>query len=409
MAIPDIDLMDPKVFSNGIPYDYFRQLRQSDRLTQGRDTDGEQFWNVVRHCDVAAVSRHTAVFSTSPTTMTSVRKIDSSKGDTTAASSNQIIAFLDGPPHIRLRKLTHKAFAPARVATLEARTKDIVDSLLAEALAKGEFDMAADVALRLPFEVLADVLGVAANDREMVLQWARQSINLGDPDFDATASQASIFKLNDYLRNFASLRAREPVDDLFSVLLAGRIKGDTHNLADRLTPDEAAAFVTMVITAAADTIFCSVTGAVLALLEFRDQLDKLRADRSLMSSAVDEILRWVTPVTHFARNVVSDTEVAGQVIRAGERVVLWYTSANRDEEVFAEPDRFDITRSPNPHLAFGGGGPHVCMGIGLAVMAVRQFLESAIDLLPRLEITGTPVRPETNFMNSVKHLPMRFR
>src|SRR6266571_418235 len=332
MAIPDIDLMDPKVFSNGIPYDYFRQLRQSDRLTQGRDTDGEQFWNVVRHCDVAAVSRHTAVFSTSPTTMTSVRKIDSSKGDTTAASSNQIIAFLDGPPHIRLRKLTHKAFAPARVATLEARTKDIVDSLLAEAVQKGEFDMAADVALRLPFEVLADVLGVAADDREMVLEWARQSINLGDPDFDATASQASIFKL-----------------------------------------------------------------------------DELRADRTLLPSAVDEILRWVTPVTHFARNVVSDTEIAGQQIRAGERVVLWYTSANRDEEVFAEPDRFDIARTPNPHLSFGGGGPHVCMGIGLAVMAVRQFLESAIDLLPRLEITGTPVRPETNFMNSVKHLPMRFR
>jgi cholest-4-en-3-one 26-monooxygenase len=176
-----------------------------------------------------------------------------------------------------------------------------------------------------------------------------------------------------------------------------------------MSPDEVGAFVTMLITAIIDTVFCSITGGVLALLEFRDQLELLRADRTLLPAAVDEILRWVTPVTHFARNVVSDTWVGGQQIKADERVVLWYTSANRDEQAFANPDRFDIARSPNPHVSFGGGGPHSCMGSGLAVMVIRQFIEGAIDLLPRLEITGTPVRPETNFMNSVKFLPMRYR
>lgn len=409
MTTTDIDLMDAKVFAKGIPYAYFRQLRQADGLTIGTDTDGEKFWNIVRHSDVVSISRNTAVFSTSPSTMTSVRKIDPSKIDPEVASSSPIIAFLDGPPHLRLRKLTHRGFAPARVNALTARTRGIVDSLLAAAVARGEFDMATDVALKLPFEVFAEVLGVPDGDRHMVLECARQSINLGDPDFDATASQDSIFKLNDYFRGFAQFRFNEPADDLVSVLLAARLKDDHPGLPDRMSPDEVGAFVTMLITAIIDTVFCSVTGGVLALLEFRDQLELLRTDHSLLPTAVDEILRWVTPVTHFARNVVSDTWVSGQQIKAGERVVLWYTSANRDEQAFENPDRFDITRSPNPHVSFGGGGPHICMGSGLAIMVIRQFIEGAIDLLPRFEITGTPVRPETNFMNSVKFLPMRYR
>lgn len=406
MAIQNIDLMNAKVFCDGVPYDYFRQLRHAGMLVAGTDTDGEPFWNVVRYKDVAAISRDTAVFSTSPSTMTSVRKIDVSQAGPAAST---IIAFLDGPPHIRLRKLTHKAFAPGRVAELEAGTRRTVGSLLATVLDKGEFDMAEDIALSLPFEVFADLLGVPDSDREMVVGWGRRSINLGDPDFDSSASQTSIFKLNDYFGDFARFRLREPADDLLSVLLGARLKDDRHGLADRLSPEEAAAFVTMLITAIIDTVFCSVTGAVLALLEFRDQLGLLRADRSLIPGAVDEILRWVTPVTHFARNVIADAEIDGQRLRAGERVVLWYTSANRDEEVFRDPDRFDVTRTPNPHLSFGGGGPHMCMGTGLAVLVLRQFLDGVIDLLPRLEVTATPVRSETNFMNSIKRLPMRFR
>ncbi|MGH3922341.1 MAG: cytochrome P450 [Pseudonocardiaceae bacterium] len=401
MAIQDIDLMDPMVFSNGIPYDYFRQLRQSDRLPMASDTDGERFWYVLRHRDVVRISRDVTIFASSPTTMTSVRKQD---------ISEPVITFLDGPAHTRMRKLAFKAFAPARLAALEAPIRHIVDSLLSDVSNKGEFDMAEDVALRLPFEVLAKLLGVPDSDREMVIGWARQTVNLGDPEYDGNSSEtgADVFRqLLDYFLDFAEFRAKEPADDLFSVLMGARLKGDRLNLPDRLSPDEVGVFATTLITAGSETTYCSVTGAVLALLEFRGQLAMLRADRSLMRSAVDEILRWVTPVTHFARNVVNDTEIAGQRIRAGERVVMWYTSANRDEEVFTDPDHFDITRKPNPHVTFGGGGPHFCIGNLLATMELRQFLEGVIDLLPQLEITGTPVRPETNFMNSIKHLPMR--
>jgi cholest-4-en-3-one 26-monooxygenase len=412
MAMDDIDLMDAGAFDGGIPHDYFRRLRQAGHLPRGYDTDGEPLWFVVRHEDVSRISRDTAVFSSRPHTMTSVRKLGQDP-------SYPIITFLDSPEHARMRKLTFKAFTPARLAALTEPVRRIVRTLLDEVTQKGDFDLAEDIALRLPFEVLADLLCVPAGDRDMVLGWAYQTVNLGDPEYDnSTAGGGTsgagegedVFrKLADYFLNFAHYRAAEPGDDLFSVLLAARLKANPHNLPDRLTPDEVGTFATTLITAGSETTYCSVTGAVLALLEHRDQLDLLRADRSLLPGATDEVLRWVTPVTHFARRAVTDTHVAGQLVRAGERVVMWYTSANRDEAVFADPDRFDIRRSPNPHLTFGGGGPHVCIGNGLALMELRLFLEGLVDIAPRLELTGTPVHPRTNFMNSIMRMPMRVR
>jgi cholest-4-en-3-one 26-monooxygenase len=272
--------------------------------------------------------------------------------------------------------------------------------------------MADDVALRLPFEVLLELLDIPAGDREMMLDWARGTVNLGDPEYDRNMSgdgEDCFQKIYEYLIDFAGYRAKHLTDDCFSVLLSARLKGGRLDVPDRLSPEEVGLFASTLITAGSETTYCSVTGGILALLESAGQLDRLRQDRSLLRGAANEVLRWVTPVTHFARTAAVDTEIAGQPIKAGERVVLWYSSANRDEEVFADPDRFDITRSPNPHLAFGGGGPHICIGNGLATMELHQFLDGALDLLPRLELTGPPVRPQTNFMNSIKHLPMRVR
>jgi cholest-4-en-3-one 26-monooxygenase len=400
--IQDLDLMDPEVFAHGIPHDHFRRLRAADRLTLGTDTDGSTFWYLVRHRDVSDVSRDTARFHSSPTTMTSVRKAD---------PSPPIITFLDGLDHTRIRKLTFKAFAPARLAALEQPIGRIVDTILSEMRERGEFDLADDVALRLPFEVLLELLDIPAGDREMVLDWSHATVNLGDPEYDRNMSgegEDCFQKIYEYLVDFAGYRAKHPADDCFSLLLDARLKSSRLDLPDRLSPEEVGLFASTLITAGSETTYCSVTGGVLALLESPDQLDLLRGDRTLLPTATNEVLRWVTPVTHFARTAVVDTEVGGQPIRAGERVVLWYSSANRDEDVFTDPDRFDITRSPNPHLTFGGGGPHVCIGNGLATMELRAFLSGVLDLLPQLEITGPPVRPETNFMNSIKHLPMRF-
>ncbi|MFE0021537.1 cytochrome P450 [Amycolatopsis sp. NPDC059021] len=396
MTIPGIDLMAPDAFTDGIPYDYFRDLRARPGLTRAADAEGNEFWYATRHRDVVTVSRDHKAFSSSPSTMTSVRLQD---------SDYRIITFLDAPDHTRMRQLTFKAFAPARIAALGESIRRIVGTLLATACEKGEFDLAEDVALPLPFEVLGELIGVPGSDREMVLRWARQTVNLGDPEYDAAAAGGpDVFtQLLDYFLEFARYRDRHPADDMFSLLLAARRKGD------RLTTEEIGVFATTLITAGSETTYCSVSGGVHALLRHGDQLAALRDDPGLLASATDEVLRWVTPVTHFARNTVEETEVAGQRITPGERVVMWYTSANRDEEVFEAPDRFDIRRRPNQHLSFGGGGPHVCIGNGLAVLELRTFLGAALDLLPRWELAGTPVRAETNFMNSIKHLPLRCR
>ena len=393
MTKHDIDLMDSKAFLGGIPHDYFRALRRYDGLPQVEDAEGNVFRYVVRHRDVSSISRNTTIFSSSPTTMTSLREV---------SAGFPIITFIDPPAHTRLRKLVFKVFAPARLAALDQPIRDIVDSLLATACTKGEFDLAEDIAFRLPFEVLATLLGIPDSDREEVIGLGRQTINLGDPEFDE--GDGDPFRMIfDYFQDLTRLRAAKPADDLFSALAAVRLK------EDRLTLDEITTFTTMLITAGSETTYCSVTGAVLALLEHPDQLALLRADRSLIPCAVDEILRWVTPVTHFARNVVADTKVAGQQVKAGERVVMWYSSANRDESVFTDPDRFDVTRNPNPHLSFGGGGPHVCIGNGLARLELRLFLEGVLDLLPTMELAGPLVHAETNLMNTIKHMLVRFR
>jgi cholest-4-en-3-one 26-monooxygenase len=397
MTVDHVDLMDPKAFVDGIPHDYFRELRRTPGLTLATDAEGYDFWYVVRHAEVVAVSRDTAVFSSSPSTMTSVRQ---------TSSGLPIITFMDGQEHSRLRKLTFKGFTPARMLALEGPVREIVDSLLAEMSARDEFDLADDVALRLPLEVLAELIGIPHDERAEVIAAASKTVNLGDPGYDKSTAEtgaAGFQFLTEYFTDLAARRAREPVDDLFSVLLAARVKDD------RLAEHEVSMFATTLMSAGSETTYCSLTGGVLALLEHPDQLELLRSDRGLIGTAVSEILRWVTPVTHFARNVVADTEIAGQPIKTGERVVIWYTSANRDEAVFTDPDRFDVTRSVNPHVSFGGGGPHYCIGNGLAALEMRIFLEAVLDRLPDLELLGPPVRTQTNFMNSFKHMPVRFR
>lgn len=393
----DLDLMDAASFRDGIPHEYFRELRHRDGLPRAGDEFGNEFWYAVRHRDVAMVSRDAKTFSSSPTTMTSLR-------DT--ASGFPIITFMDAPEHTRMRRLTFKAFAPARLAAMEPAIRDMIGKLMDAAFARDEFDLADDIALRLPFEVLAEMLDLPHEEREMVIGWAIQTINLGDPEFEAPPSEdgRDVFRMvYDYLQDLARRRAEVSTGDLFSTLVAAEVKGE------KLTLDEIGTFASTLVTAGSETTYCSLTGGIQALLENPDQLALLRADRSLLPKAVDEILRWVTPVTHFARTVTTDTEVGGQEIRAGERIVVWYSSANRDETVFAEPDRFDITRSPNPHLTFGGGGPHVCIGNGLATLELRLFLDMMLDHLPTLELAAPPERAETNFMNAVKHLRLRRR
>nr|CAM34361.1 putative cytochrome P450 dependend hydroxylase [Streptomyces tendae] len=394
----DIDLMDAGAFTAGVPYDYFRHLRGLPGLHRAKDAEGYDFWYLVRHADVARASKDTDTFRSGPSTMTSVRQ------DSTGLP---LISFLDAPEHSRLRRLVAKGFTPARLAALEQPVAGILRRILDDVTAKDEFDLAEDIAMQLPMEVLTELIGVPAGERDQIIEWGRSTVNLGDPGYRHSTPEkavAAFQNLMAYFRELAERRAGKPADDLFSVLLAVTDKDDS-----RLEPQEIALFATTLIGAGSETTYGSITGGVLGLLDRPDQVALLRRRRELIPAAVDEIVRWVTPVTHFARQVAKDTEIGGQSIAAGERVVLWYTSANRDESVFDRPDELLVTRRPNPHVSFGGGGPHVCIGRGLAVLELRLFLEAVIDRLPRLELTGEPVRSATNFMNSFRYVPARFR
>jgi cholest-4-en-3-one 26-monooxygenase len=396
MTVQELDLMDARAFVDGIPYDYFARLRRMPGLPKAVDAEGYEFWYLVRHADVVAASKDGEVFRSGPSTMTSVRQ--GSKG-------LPLITFLDGQEHARLRKQVFRGFTPARLARMEEPLAALVDRILAAVSAKDEFDLAEEVALRLPLEVLAELIGVPHEDRPEIIEWTRHTMNVGDPDYHHSTPEkaANAFReLMGYFHALAAARADRPADDLFSVLASG------HGQPGGLTLEEIALFGTTLV-GASETTYCSVSGGVLALLRHPEQLALLRADRTLIPAAVEEIIRYVTPATHFARQVARDTEVAGQPIRAGERVVLWYTSANRDENVFEDPDRFDVTRRPNPHVSFGGGGPHVCIGRALAGIELRLFLDAVLDRLPDLELTGEPVRSATNSMNAFRSIPARFR
>jgi cholest-4-en-3-one 26-monooxygenase len=315
-----------------------------------------------------------------------------------------LIVFTDPPAHTRLRRLAKRGFTPARIQGLADLVRRIADRVVADLVAKGEFDLAAEAALRLPLEVISEFVGIPGADRARVLGWVLRTVNIGDPDFSTGRDSGMAYReLFGYLRDLAERRRSEPTDDLISTLLAARFDEESFDL------DELAMFATQLMNAGSETTYCSIAGGVRALLEHPDQLALLRTDRELIPRAVEEILRWVTPVTHFARNVTVDTEIAGRAVRAGQRVVLWYTSADRDEAVFDRPDAFDVTRRPNPHVVFGAAGPHVCVGSNLARLEIRCFLEAALDHLPRLELTGPPVQAETNLMNSIKRMPVRLR
>ncbi|MER6666871.1 cytochrome P450 [Amycolatopsis japonica] len=397
MTVQELDLMDARAFADGIPYDYFARLRQEPGLPKATDGEGYEFWYLVRHAEVALAAKDNDTFRSGPSTMTSVRQ---------SSTGLPLITFLDGPEHARLRKLVSKGFTPARLAKLERPVGRIVDRIVGEVTAKAEFDLAEEIALQLPLEVLAELIGVQEADRPEIIEWTRHTMNVGDPGYHHSTpekARGAFQKLMEYFQELAARRAERPEDDLFSVLLETRLDG-----GEQMSRDEVALFGTTLV-GASETTYCSVSGGVLALLRNPDQLALVRDNRALLPLAVEEIIRYVTPATHFARQVAKDTEIAGQPIKAGERVVLWYTSANRDETVFDHPERFDVTRSPNPHVSFGGGGPHVCIGRGLANIELRLFFDAVLDRLSTLELAGEPVRSATNAMNAFRSMPARFR
>jgi cholest-4-en-3-one 26-monooxygenase len=319
-----------------------------------------------------------------------------------SAGAGELMLNQDPPRHTQLRKLVNRGFTPRQVAALEPRIRAIVTRLLDAVAERGTFDLVTDVSIELPLQVIAELVGVPHEDRHKVFAWTETMMSIGDPELRVTEADArvAIGEMFAYADALARERVGGDGDDLLSVLLRAEVDGD------RLSAADVDLFFLLLMNAGSETTRNLVTGGALALFEHPEQRARLLRDRSLVPSAVEEMLRWVTPVMHFRRTARERTELGGVAIEEGDKVVMWYVSANRDEAQFPDPDHFDVARAPNEHVSFGAGGPHFCLGASLARLEARVMFEELLERLPAIEPAGPVRRLRSAFINGVKSLPV---
>ncbi len=399
MAPLEVDLSDPKCFVESVPHRWFAHLREGDPVHWSPERHGPGFWSVTRYEDCVAVNREWEVFSSARAGAT-INEFDPD----TLAQQRLMMINMDPPMHTRYRRLVNKAFTPKMVRELQARAELLADSVIDAVCERGEADFVVDVAAELPLLVIAEILGIPAADRRMVFDWSNRLVGSADPEYqveDGEVADAAL-QVYAYADQLTVEKRARPGADVVSDLLRAEVDGE------RLEPLEIDLFFLLLMVAGNETTRNLLTGAMSAFFDHPDQWSALGRDRSLMASAVEEMLRWVTPVMHFRRTAIADTTLAGVPIAEGDKVLFWHAAANRDPSVFADPDRFDIARSPNPHIAFGAGGPHFCLGANLARMEAAVMFERILDRLTDIEPAGEPDRLRSNFINGVKHLPVRF-
>jgi cytochrome P450 len=396
--MPSIDLRDLDLFAKGAPYEVFARLRRDAPVHWNQEDDGPGFWNLTRHADVVAVNQDSVGFSSAE------RGIMIFDPDSANPRAPMMIE-MDPPLHTRYRGLVNRAFTPRRVAALAGFATKLVESIIEDALTKRNCDFVRDVAAKLPLQIILEMMGVDPAQRSPFFDLANRVIGFSDPEFgepeegENVAAQAEMAV---FARRLAEEKTLRPADDLASELLAVEIDGE------KLTPNEFDLFFMLLITAGSETTRSAISRGVLAFHQFPDQWQRLLDDRSLLPSAIEEILRYAAPIHHFRRTATSDIEIRGTRIRAGDKVVVWYTSANRDEDVFEVPDAFDVARSPNEHVSFGFGR-HFCLGASLARLELRVMLEAFLARDVVAEPAGAVEYMRSNFAHSIKRMPVNLR
>ena len=394
-----IDLTDLSLFEHGAPYEVFAHLRSEAPVYWNELPSGAGFWALTRHAEVQALGRDPFTFS--------VAKRGNMIFDQFVEESARapMLLELDPPEHTRYRSLVKSGFSPETVRRLLPMARARMSEIVTAALELGDCDFVEHVAGALPLHVIADLMGVPLELRAEIYEVANRIMAFSDPEFSEASGGENVVAMDEMracARELARQRRLEPGDDLTSVLLAPDTAGET------LDAEEFELFFVMLVVAGIETTRSAIAGGMLAFHEFPEQWQLLKADADLLPSAIEEVLRWACPIHHFRRTVLRDTEIAGTKMRAGDRVVMWYSSANRDPAVFAEPDRFDIARHPNEHLSFGFGR-HFCLGARLARMELQVVLENLLARDVRLELRGTPRYMRSNFAHSLKHMPVSLR
>jgi cholest-4-en-3-one 26-monooxygenase len=399
MRLANVDLWDPDRYLQGLPHEAFALLRREAPVFRHPEPDGPGFWAVTRHADVVHVSRNPEIFSSSAggTNIFDVPEAE-------LVWIRSLLINMDPPQHHKFRRLIQRRFTPRRIHTLEARVRERAREIVDGFVAKGECDFVTEVAAELPLQVIAELIGIRQDERRRIFDLTNRLIGTTDPDFGGSPDDGrqAAAEMWVFANELATARRESPCEDLVSALVQADVDGE------HLTEVEFNSFFLLLCVAGSETTRNLISGGLLALLEHPDQLERLRRDKSLLTRAIEELLRFVTPVIHFRRTALVDTELRGERIRAGDKVVLYYPSANRDEEVFEAPQRLDLTREKNPHLAFGIG-QHFCLGANLARMEIATIFDELLRRAPELELAGSVRRLRSNFIHGIKSMPVRVR
>ncbi|MDT5165650.1 MAG: cholest-4-en-3-one 26-monooxygenase [Mycobacterium sp.] len=394
------DFTDPDVYATRLPTEELRLLRQAAPVWWneqppgvGGFTDGG-YWVVSRHRDVREVSRRSDVFSSAENCIVP-RYVDeqTARGQIDAGRFSMI--NMDAPQHTRMRKIVSRGFTPRMVDRLRDDLALRARRIVADAVAAGTGDFVTQVASELPLQAIAGLLGVPFEDRSKLFHWTNEMVGDDDPEFADSEALASAGELMIYGMQLAAHKADHPGDDIVTALITADVDG--HKLSD----EEFGLFVVTLTVAGNETTRNSITQGMMAMLDNPDQWEIFKERRPV--TAVDEIIRWATPITAFQRTALRDVELGGVEIKQGQRLALFYRSANFDEEVFDDPFSFTVLRDPNPHLSFGGTGAHYCLGASLARLTIELMFNAIADVLPDLTALAAPERLRSGWLNGIKH------
>ncbi len=401
MDLAEVDLTDPERFVEAVPHEMFELLRREAPVYRHPLPGGGHYWAVTSHADVVTVNRDSQTFSSWEGTAIFGVPEDNIE------QQRLMMINMDPPEHTKLRKIVNKGFTPRMIRGLMDHLAEEARGIVAAAVEKGECDFVTDVACELPLIAIAEFLGVPVEDRKTIFDLTNRMIGNSDPEFSTNMTDAgeAALEMYAYAEALAAERRTNPQDDIVTALLNAEVDGE------HLSDLEFNLFFMLLAVAGNETTRNAISHGAHALMEHPDQLALLRADEGLLDEALEELLRWASPVMNFQRMTTRPVELGGQHIDAGDIVTMWHISANRDETVFEDPYRFDIRRSPNLHtlqVAFGGGGPHFCLGANLARAEMKVIFSELLRQTSDWELLGPPSRLRSNFINGIKHMPVRF-
>ncbi|OBB14928.1 cytochrome [Mycobacteriaceae bacterium 1482268.1] len=400
ISVGGVDLADPDTYVSGMPYDAFAELRRRAPVAWHPYGDGPGFLALTGYDEILAVSRDSETWSSQASGVF----FEPAHPEDEFQLALMMLT-MDPPRHTKLRSLVSRGFTPRQVVRLNDHVADMARQIVDDVIEKGECDFVTDIAGALPSYVIAELLGIPLEDgrRLYALTEIMNSGAVGDTHAEHSHVLDAQMQMFEYGTELAARKRSKPGDDIATALLQAEVDGE------RLTDLEFNMFFLLLINAGGDTTRNLVAAGILALMDHPAEQARLAADPSLLPTAIEEMLRYTSPVTVFVRTATRDTELRGIPVKAGDRGAMFYPSANRDETRFADPDRFDIGRSPNPHLAFGGGGTHFCLGANLARVEASAIIPEVLSRMHDLTLAGPVERVRSNLMNGIHSMPVRFK